>query len=465
MFPAGMPLPAVMSLVVVVLSLLGACTSAPARTALQADLPALKAAIEDADKQNRIDPSELVELAGAVLERELASLSASADGFPDVAPCARQIRPALEHVANGSGDYSAPAALALIDAGFGAPRAAKSEATLQVIEARRAVGERAGERRRAFMLHGEASVRRAALSASLDGSDRRDITALAEAARLDPDPEARVLAIRGLGHIGGDAAVLALDDVHASAPPPERREIVRSWSAPATFAAGGQAELEDVAQGNGELSVRAAIALEARLPGSALASAALVRAIEGDALEPRLVAIEAAPWSAKPVRAAILGARKHKDAATRVLALWRFAVAGELDPDATRELEQLGTDTVTPVGAVARAALARAGQSSVKPALRADLGAKQADRRVLAALSLLELEDWAGTARALGDDSPRVRRAVACEVLAEPKSRRASVAGSLPKLPDVAHGMPTGVAPLLLSAADPAGERESRESR
>jgi hypothetical protein len=456
-------------LAAVVVSLLGACTSAPARSALQADLPALKSAIEQAEKQNRIDSSELMTIARAVLERELGSLSASEDSFPEVAPCARQIRPALERVAAGSSDYSAPAALALIDAGFAAPRGANAEATAQVIEARQAVGERAGERRRAFMLHGDASVRRGALSASLAGEDRRDVPALAEAARLDPDPEARALAIRALGRIGGDAAVLALTDVYASAPPPERREIVRSWSAPATFAAGGQAELEDLAQGSGEPSVLGAVALEARAPGSALASAALVRAIEGDAVEPRLVAIETAPWSDAAARTAILAARKHKDAATRVLALWRFAVAGELDSDATHELEKLGTDTVTPIGAVARAGLARAGQGSIKPALRADLAAKQADRRVLAALSLFELEDWAGTARALGDDSPRVRRAVACEVLADPKARRSRVAGSLPQpagtAPGGASGVSTGVAPLLLSAAALVGERGSKEPR
>ena len=39
---------------------------------------------------------------------------------------------------------------------------------------------------------------------------------------------------------------------------------------------------------------------------------------------------------------------------------------------------------------------------------------------MLAALSLVELEDWAGAARALGDDSPRVRRTVACRVLGGP---------------------------------------------
>jgi hypothetical protein len=428
--------------------LVGACTSVPARTALSGDLPALKAAIDQAEKQDRLGPSRLAELARAVLERELASLSAPDDTFPDVTACARHIRPALQRVAGGSSEYSAPAALALIDAGFFPPRPRAAEPSGQAVEARLAVGPRAGARRRAFMLHGDASVRRAALSAALASRDRADVGALAEAARLDPDAEARSLAIRALGHIGGDAAVAALVDVYAAAAPADRGEIVLAWSTPASFGAGGDQELEDLAQGSGEPSVLAAIALLERTPDSALASAALVRAIEGAKIETRLLAIEAGPWSDEAVRAAIIGSRKHKDPATRVLGLWRVAVADALDGEATGELEKLGSDGVTPVGAVARAALALAGKGAVKPALRADLAAKEAGRRTLAALSLFELGDWPGTARALGDDSPRVRRAVACQVLADPAARRATLAWS----PSPGAGAPIGVVPLLLSA-------------
>jgi hypothetical protein len=426
---------------------LGACTSVPARTALSGDLPALKAAIDQAEKQNRLGPSGLEELAGAVLERELASLSVPDDTFPDVAACARHIRPALENVARGSSEYAGPAALALLDAGFFPPGARAADPSGQAIEARLALGPRAGTRRRGFMLHGDASVRGAALSAALASPDPADVGALAEAARLDPDREARSFAIHALGRIGGAAAVLALVDVYATAAPAERGEIVLAWSTPASFGAGGDKELEDLAQGSDEPSLLSAIALLGQTPDSALASAALVRAIEGAKVETRLLAIEAAPWSDAAVRAAILESRKHKDPATRVLGLWRLAAAGALDAEATGELEKLGTDGATPVGAVARAALALAGKGAVKPALRADLAAKEADRRTLAALSLVELGDWAGAAHALGDDSPRVRRAVACQVLADPAARRATLAWS----PAAHAGTPNGVVPLLLS--------------
>lgn len=430
--------------------LLAACTSAPARSALQSDLPALKAAIARAERQNQLGSSGAKELAGAVLERELATLDATDDAFPDVARCARRIRPALDGVARGSSEHAAPAALALIDAGFSVRRTGSDDGAAQAIQARQAVGAYAGSRRRAFLLHGDASVRRAALEAALATADRADVAALAEAARLDPDPEARALAIRALGRIGGERAVLALVDVSASAALVERREVALAWSDPPSFDAGGRARLEDLAQGSGEAALFGAIVLLERAPDSALASAALVRAIEAAPLQTRLLAIEAAPWSDSAARAAIGAARKHQDPATRVLALWRFAIAGALDAEGIHELEQLGTDSVTPVGAVARAALARAGKTRVTPALRADLAARQADRRTLAALSLLELGDWAGAARALGDDSPLVRRAVACHMLAEPATARR--ASSAP--PSLDRRSPSdGVVPLLLSGA------------
>lgn len=432
------------------LALALACTSVPARTALHGDLPALKAAIAEAEKGNALGSSRVKELAGAVLKRELSSPAAAdasaADAFPDVSRCAPEVRSVLEDVASGTSEWSAPAALALIDAGYSAPRSGSAAA---VVEAREAVGPRAGARRRALMLHGDVAVRRGALGAALEGAahaDAADVAALSEAARLDPDPETRELAIRALGQIGSSASVQGLIDVYASAPPEERRQIVLAWSLPASFAAGGGAQLEALAQGEGETSVPAATALAGHAETAALGAATLLEAIEGEASGPRLEAIVGAPWSDTKLRGAIGAARKHADPSTRVLALFRFVEAGAVDASVSQELALLASDGVTPVGAVARAALARAGKGDVKAALRADLGARAADRRTLAALALLELDDWQGAARALGDDSPRVRRSVACHVLAE----RPGKGDVPPAAPAVISGAPP-VLPLLLS--------------
>jgi hypothetical protein len=452
----GRPTPRLLhALSIAALALVGACSSPPARTALQGDLPALKAAIAQAEQRDGLGASGLEELAGAVLKRELSSFAVPSAGagtppgaFPDVSACTREIRSVLEDVASSASEYSAPAAMALIDAGYSAPHSASgSGAVREVVEARQALGARAGDRRRALLLHGDAAVRRGALGAALEGAaeaEPADVAALAEAARLDPDPDARQLAIRALGQIGNEASVTALSDVYAGAAPEERREIVLAWSLPASFAAGGGEQLEALAQEGGDDAVLAASALVGHAESAALGSATLLRAIEGDRPERRLDAITAAPWSDAKLREAIGVARKHADPSTRVLALWRFIQAGAADAGVVQELAQLATDTVTPVGAVARAALARAGKADVKPALRADLAARAADRRTLAALALLELKDWPGAARALGDDSPNVRRTVACRVLAAPMAGRAG------DRPAVIAGAPP-VVPLLLS--------------
>lgn len=406
-----------------------ACVSAPARVALTGDLPALEAAITQADREGKIDASQLDQLAEAVLRRELVSLVSSESGsagepFPDVVPCATEVRSALEDVARGPSEFAAPAAVTLLDAGLDAPASEGSATARAAVEARRAIGAQAGPRRRTFMLHGDASVRRAALAAALDSSDRSDLGALVEAARLDPDLGARALAIRALARLGGESVVMALADIYPAAPPELRPEVVYAWSAPPTFAAGGQRALQDLASGAADAGgVLAALALHGRSEeDTALAERTLVRAIEGDAAAGRLLALERAPWDGTRVRAAIEAARSHSDPATRVVALLRRVQASAEDAADTAELSKLATDTSTAVGAVARAALARAGQASVEAALRADLKAEKAERRMLAAWSLLALEDWAGAAHALGDDSPAVRRALACRVLAEPGS-------------------------------------------
>jgi hypothetical protein len=399
---------------------LAGCTSVPAKVALSGDLPALKASIAQAEKQDRLGASGLRELAGAVLQRELWSL-APPDVFPDVEPCAKQIRSVLSDVAESSSEFATLAALALFDAGYSPSGDPPDPVAREAILARRAVGPDAGERRRAWMLHGDAGVRRAALSAALAGADPQDLPALAEAGRLDPDDEARAIAVLALGRIGGQRAVQLLVDLYGSASRETRRVILLSWADPASFAVGGRVMLEDLALDTSEASVLAAAALLRADPGeNELATAALTRGMESRVKPVRLLALYLTPWSLAGAHAALEAARRHTDPATRVLALLRGVEAGALDAEGSAELSRLAADDVTLVGAVARAALAQAGNEAIKPALRADLVAPRSDRRTLAALSLLSLEDWAGAAQALGDDSPSVRRAVACQVLAEP---------------------------------------------
>ncbi|HKO92055.1 MAG TPA: hypothetical protein VJU61_12920, partial [Polyangiaceae bacterium] len=142
-----------------------ACAGAPTLAARQGDLASLKSAVLQAEREGQLGQGAVKELAGAVLERELVSLREPISDFPELQPCVRDVRGVLADLAKGSGEPAAWASLALLDAGLDAPRpeAAPSSAAALIVEARRAVGERAGPRRRALMLHGDAGVRRAAV--------------------------------------------------------------------------------------------------------------------------------------------------------------------------------------------------------------------------------------------------------------------------------------------------------------
>lgn len=427
-----------------------ACTSVTTRVALQGDLPSLKAAIADAERQGNLDSAPVQDLAEAVLTRELSSLRGPSEQFPPVAPCVGQMRPVLEDVAAGSPEFAGPAAMALIDGGFEPPGPGAREQANLVVLARQAVGASAGSRRRAFMLHGDAEVRRAALLAARDSADVADTDSLLEAARLDPDPEARSNAVRALGQVGGARAVLGLLDLWAVASTEQRRDIVLAWSMPPSFGAGGERELTHAVEvTSGEPAVVAALLLAHKAAGPpGLGTSALLRFITGTQQRERLLALDAAPWQNPELRAAITAARSHDDPATRIISLSRLIEHGAIDAEGILELRKLSTASSPRVALAARATLARAGDESVKPALRADLEGARGDERTLAALALMELEDWAGAARALADDSPAVRRAVACQMLAARAEPRRVEALRPPLL--------GSLAPALVSLLSPA---------
>lgn len=403
-----------------------ACTSASTRVALQGDLPSLKAAIADAEREGRLDAAPVRELAEAVLTRELSSSSGPNAMFPPMEPCVKRMRSVLEDVAAGSFELAAPAAVALIDGGFEPPGPGSRRDASLVVLARQALGVSAGSRRRAYMLHGDAEVRRAALSAARDSADIADTDSLIEAARLDPDPVARSIAVRALGQVGGARVVLALLDLWAVASTEQRRDIVLAWSMPPSFGSGGERELTHAVEvTGGEPAVVAALVLSNKAAGPpGLGTSALLGFIAGTQQRERLLALDAAPWQNAELRAAITAARTHDDPATRIISLLRLVEHGAIDAAGIIELRKLSTAPSASVALAARATLARAGDESVKAALRADLAGARGDERTLAALALVELEDWAGAAPALADDSPAVRRAVACQMLAPSKEPR-----------------------------------------
>jgi hypothetical protein len=409
------------------------CASATTQVALQENLPSLQAEVARAESQGELSRSSVRELASAVLERELSSLREPLGEAPELARCARDVRGALADVAEGSGEAAAFASVALLDAGLTAPHHGdqRADSPLLAVSARRAVGSSDGPQRRAYMLHVDADVRRAALEAAQHSADPADARALLEAARLDPDERSRALAVRALGAIGGTTVVVGLADLWATADPDQRLDIVRAWAAPASFTSGGEQQLLRCAeQGSGSSSVEAALVLlREGSSASGPASTLLLRALRGDDLAARLLALYEVPWSNPELRAEVIAAQRSEDAAVRLISLLRQAEEGPLEPSLRDALRALATgESRAPLALLARVTLARAGDEGIKPALFLDLKSPRARERILGALALAQLGDWGAAAHALADDSPRVRQIVACQLLAEPRSSSAEAA-------------------------------------
>jgi hypothetical protein len=222
-----------------------------------------------------------------------------------------------------------------------------------------------------------------------------------------------------LGAIGGEAAVLGLADRWPGEGEELQRDIVAAWAMPASFAAGGEAQLvraAELSSGTAALSA-AAILSERRAGPPGLADQILVNAIREGSRDDRRLAIRVAPLS-PPVLLAVQEASRSAPPVVRVTALARLLNPDAPAPETLASLRQLAREADSEVAVPARAALAGGRDQSVKPWLEQDLKAPRASRRRLAAFGLIRLGDFANAAYALSDDSPSVRTRVACRILA-----------------------------------------------
>lgn len=439
------------------------CASTTTHTALQGDLAQLQSEVNRADREGQLGRTAVLELAGAVLRRELSSVRQPLSGFPDLAPCARDLSTVLREVAGGSDEPAAFAALALLDAGLDAPELDAddgSEPAVSIVQARRALGPAVGARRRALMLHGDADVRRAALAAAAHSADGADARPLLEVARLDPDALNRTAALRALGALGGPEVVVGLADLWSVAETEQRLSIIKAWATPTSFASGGRTQLLRAAElETGIVAVAAALELtRADAEAAGLATTLLGGALRGSDASARLLALYEVPWSNQQLKELVVQAQGSPDAAARWVSLFRQVEQGNAAEPARQALRALANESGTTVGLLARVTLARAGDASIKPALRADLKAARGRDRMLAALALAELDEWGGAAQALADDSPSVRQTVACQLLAEPRPEsppeqaRAELFG--PLAPELTRRLLSGQA-----SAEPSRER------
>ena len=434
--------------------LLGCGASPALRAAEDGNLPELKRAIADEVRRGDLDADEAQRIARTVAsaEAENAAGPVGAERIRELLPCAKAIQGSLERRAEANDEVAAVAALGLLEEGLASPEDLRERAQAtassagpgragdSVAAAWRAVRARSltaldqGQERRKAMLDGDEGVRVAAMRAAVDASDASDAAdtdALIEAARLDPNPLARTLAIRALGALGGERVVLALKDIWALADEPQRQVITTAWAAPRAIEAGGRRELLLAAETQkGALGVAAAIAIvRAGGAGAATAIGVLARSIETGPTRDRIFAINVSPLTAQPIREAVIKAQADSDEAVALAAMARrIEVTGtggakpgtpERSALITKLLKLAANDSA--LGTRARGSLARARVPEVIPLLERHASSKSVDARTTAGLSLAAMGELPRAVGLVADPEPRVRTTVACAILNAPR--------------------------------------------
>lgn len=420
-------------LVVLLAALAVGCgTASVVQTALHGDLASLKREIRQDQQQGKLDKGRVEDLAHAVAGRELRSATgpAALHRVQQLRACSGSLTAVLEDRASRPDDVGGAAALILLeqhhlDGGAALARYAESSSgAWRAVAARAATGAKDGELRRRFMADPDERVRRAALSAALDARDPFDLDTLLESARLDPDSLARSTATRAIGAIGGEHAVLALEDHWDRADDPTRMAIVDAWAMPASAKSGGTRELLALVERESSLPALAAADALIRLgaEGAAQGRAALARAITDGTQAEQSTAMQTAPIDDPDVRKALDKTMASPDPAVREMAAARLLQVAEARNKARRVLVELakGKDSTA---LEARAALATAGEGQVRPALVGQLASHKPEERRQAALGLIQLGDWSHAATALADDDPSVRTATACSILSADDQR------------------------------------------
>ena len=441
------------------------CAASPALRAAEAhDLVALKRELAAAGKQGSIDDSEARAIARAVAVHEIENAKGDdgAKALEAFSRCARTLDAAIEARAKGTDDLAAAAARTRLEEGRLSPDDARELASRpglgpvwRTVETRALIRAGDGPARRARFVDGDQEIRAAALRASADAGDADDTDALLDAARLDPYPLARTLAVRAVAKTGsgeratsgsgeratsgsgeratsgsGSRAVLALRDLWTQADQDLRQSIADAWGTERHIDAGGRRELFWAAEhARGSAAIAAAGALS-RWKGEGWDEAigVLTRAIKDGPTIDRIFAIGIAPAHEPPIDEALRAAVNDKDDAVAVAAAWRQLSGIGRDVPETKDRKAIVARLLelakspTTRGFQAQKALARAGERGVLPFLDKQIGLADTRARETTGVAFVDLRETAKAVGFVADADVGVRAAVACAILEAPKN-------------------------------------------
>jgi hypothetical protein len=429
---------------------MGCVDSAMVRAASGGERATLRREIGEATATGHLT-GQAADIARAVVDRELLQGTPDAYGLArehDVRGCVPEVDDELAARMKGDDAAAGEAALERAFAGALSESAARGYASRKG-DRWRAVAmwgmtrDRDGEARRQGLVDGSPLVRRAALHAIVVHDDRADFGAVLEAARVDPDPLLRSLAVRALAQLAAPPTDIAnrLRDLWTTGDDALRGDVAAAFASRGIFGLGGREALTHLlatASGNDAVSL-AGVILGANVDDPSLRAAAasqLAIALSRGNSRAEIHAIAVVPLGhsgmpaadAKPLLDALRRASHADDAEVRLAALGRLATAGGV-PEGDRRaavaaLERLAAPTApAPRNTRARWLLAEAGDDRVQSWIEADLRSPDADVRSSAADALAALGRAGRAAPLLADEDPSVRTRAACTILAAGRGR------------------------------------------
>ncbi len=428
------------------------------RAASGGDMRAFRKALDERLADGDVDVDEAQDVATRLLSHqvEVAQGPAGRKTLLSVDACADKLDGPLARRASGDDESAAVAALMRLDHGLAEPlsrgamvnreesywRAAAAR-SLQRPASAGASARRAARWRRDLMVDHSAEVRRAALAAAQDAADVDDTAAVLEAARLDPDPQARRNAIMAAGAIASASSLSGLRDLWISATETDRQHIVAAWGlasrkrisasdAATRCTAVGAPDDSCIAwrrlwrlsqSDGGSTGVLAALELldgvdPAAATAAHMAAAALLeRTIDEAPSRTRVMAIQGAPLSWAHLLEAVVGAQQATDERVKVAALARIS---ELSGDERSQSLDALIEVAKGDGLAAeqaRDALASARDRRVIPLLSKDAKATAAVDRRRAASAYAQVGAIKELMALLADKDATVRGHAGCAIL------------------------------------------------
>ena len=429
------------------------------RAAEAGDYAALKSSL---DGLGDVDLDDAQDIATRVLEREVETAQGDAGkrGLHALGGCGKRVAGSMDRRSQRDDELAAFVARLRLELGLAPPLAyaervddeaphwRAAAARSMSVPAPEATGDRrrddrvrAGIWRRKLMLDPSGEVRIAALRAAVDAADPEDLPAVLEAARLDPEREARLMAIQAAGGIATKRAVLALKDLWPRSDEPVKMAIVGAWAAaarkpgasgplrctsedahPRCLALGQLQRISDLSDGMPSLVASLELLHDTTSEQAATAqgnaAAVVERMVDGASTRVRIEAILSAPLSwARLVEAIVDASKAHEDRVAAAAYSRMTSLGGAEREAAVVALRELAAGDGLAADA-AKQALVDAADPQVVPLLASDIASKSSTQRASTAERYAKLGEVKQALGFVADRDVVVRARAACAILA-----------------------------------------------